>query len=143
MVIRAITDYYDVMFWVLFILIGVLVISSATLAIPLLDLALGLVLVTLGFHKIYEEIRHDGQEMDKRNVMRRLDDINSWLGKSHMHGRKANEKHTYRLNKLDEKRAALDKKIEKNYRDLARKIIELENEVNRMKRAQKKAYKAK
>ena len=60
MAIRVITRYYDLAFWILFIMMGILVISSTALAIPLLDLALGLVLVTLGLHKIYEEIHHRG-----------------------------------------------------------------------------------
>lgn len=135
-----IAEYYTLVFWLLFTIAGALVISSAALATPLLDLALGLVLVALGLHKLYEETHTQRREEDKRLLARHLGNINTWLSSSHAHSRRANTRNEYRISNLDKKRADLDKKIEKNYRELVRKIIELENELNKLKKT-RKAYK--
>ena len=143
MAAQKITRYYNQAFWLLFIAIGILVISGSILAVPLLDLALGLLLIALGLHKIYEEVRHKSQEEERKTLLKYLDKINTWLSSSHAHNKKLAAKADYRVHNLDRKQSNLERKIDKSYRELARKIIELENELNRISKAQRKAYKLK
>ncbi len=121
-------------FWVLFIVLGGVLVSGLITNVFYIDLFMGLFLVIIGLYKLGEEFMTDSLKRQQERVMDDMDNVMEWLSHSYEFTRKLKESHEGRLHKLDGKRAEMDRKIEKNYRDLVRKIIEVENNLNKTSR---------
>ncbi|MFH1237343.1 MAG: hypothetical protein V1648_02985 [Candidatus Aenigmatarchaeota archaeon] len=126
--------HWDKIFWLFFILMCIAIaIGGVTRLISAeFFVVLGIFMVIMGAGKLASEITH-------RKVMNYQDDIYKKLHQMSQHIEKTfelasmnKEKNEFRIGKLHQSRKDMDKKIDKNYRDLARKIIETENSVNKL-----------
>jgi hypothetical protein len=121
-------------FWVLFIVIGAVLISGMVINVFFIDILLGLFLVIIGLYKFGEEHITDSMRNEQERVSEDMDNVMEWLSHSYEFTKRMRDRHENRLHHLDSKRAEMDGKIEKNYRELVRKIIEVENRLNKTSR---------
>jgi len=122
------------MFWLLFIIIGAVLISEIVMNIFFIDILLGLFLVIIGLYKLGEEYITGNLKNEQDRVSEDMNNVMEWLSHSYEFTKKLRDRHENRLHHLDGKRADMDKKIEKNYRELVRKIIGVENKLNKTSR---------
>ncbi len=118
-------------FWLVFIILGAVLVSGIVTSIFYIDVLMGLFLVIIGLYKIGEEFITDNIKREQERVSEDVDNVMEWLSHSYEFTKRLKDTHENRLHHLDSKRANMDKKIEKNYRDIVRKIIEVENRLNK------------
>ncbi|MEM5871598.1 MAG: hypothetical protein QW051_01860 [Candidatus Aenigmatarchaeota archaeon] len=129
--------HWDKIFWVFFALMCITV-SIGTLSgfISLEFFAiLGILLIIIGAGKLAEEISKHKLLVYQDDIYRKLHQLSQHLEKTFNIASMNKDKTEFRIQKLDQKRSELEKEMKKNYRDLARKIIELENKVNKLAKA--------
>jgi hypothetical protein len=127
--------HYNKIFWILFVIAGITYITAQVFAlidITNLDLVLGLILIVVGLHRI-------GTEYTQRTIKRIQDDTNrsvnellQWAEKSYDYTRGFKDRHELRIHRLDVKRAELEEKVEEQFRDAVKKVLEIENRVNKV-----------
>lgn len=122
--------FFNRLFWVFFIVMGALIVLGVSSRAQFLDVLLGIMLIALGANKLEIEMRHNRLEAEKRDTDSRIRTIDSMIADTHSLASGTRGTHELRLHKLDGKRAEQERKIEQNYRDLVRKIFELENKMN-------------
>lgn len=131
---RLITLYlkhYNKIFWIIFALAGAMFITAIFLGYFFLDLVLGLVLVVAGVHRIGEEFFNRSMRKSQDESVRTINELLQWAQKSYDYTRDFKDRHEKRLHRLDTKRANLENKTEEQFRDAVKKIIEVENKLNR------------
>ncbi len=134
---RVITEYmnhYNKLFWLFFAVAGGIFILSTTIGwitLAYLDLALGLIIIAAGVHRI-------GDEFFKRRIInaqmeqvRSINELLQWAEKSYDYTRAFKDRHEKRLHRLDVKRALHEDKTEEQFRDAVKKIIQMENRLNK------------
>lgn len=121
-------------FWALFIILGSFMISGIMINVFYVDILLGLFLVIIGLYKLGDEFITDKLGHEQKRIMDDMDSVLEWLNHSYDFTKSLQSRHENRIHKLDNKRADMDKRIESNYRDLVRKIIEVENKLNKTSR---------
>jgi hypothetical protein len=135
---RVITEYmnhYNKLFWLFFAIAGAIFILSTTIGwitLAYLDLALGMIIIAAGVHRI-------GDEFFKRRIIkaqteqvRSINELLQWAEKSYDYTRAFKDRHEKRLHRLDVKRALHEDKTEEQFRDAVRKIIQMENRLNKV-----------
>jgi hypothetical protein len=118
-------------FWLVFIILGAVLVSGIVTSVFYIDVLMGLFLVIIGLYKIGEEFITDNLKGEQQRVSEDMDNVMEWLTHSYEFTKRMKDTHENRLHHLDHKRADMDKKIEKNYREIVRKIIEVENRLNK------------
>jgi|GEM_PF-1629611 len=124
----------DFAFWIFFIFAGAVLIAGLITSVIIADLLLAAIVIAIGFHGLLEEHAH----RENKKVFRRLDNslqqLAEWIEKSHLFTKSVHEKHELRLHHLDVKRALTEQKLEKKDRELSRRIVDLENKFNSLKK---------
>lgn len=121
-------------FWIVFIIIWVLLMVGISQRIIIFDLLLGLIIIILGLAKLSDDLRKKEFIDITTKTSKNLEQINDYLTTHYDFNKKINDKHNYRFFQLNKKRLKTEKKIEKNYRELAKKILDLENKLNDIKK---------
>ena len=122
--------HWNRLFWLLFVLMGLLVITASFMRVLFLELMLGFLVIAMGLLKMSEELasreivtRHGSINESIRYLTHQIDS-NSMLTN------RLKERHEHRLLHLDTKRADIEKSIEEKYDSLAKKLIQQENKLN-------------
>lgn len=128
--------HWDKIFWVVFLVMGISIIAGEAFAFISFEffLILGIFMIIIGAGKLAEEISKNRIINYQDDIYRKIHQISSHLERTFNLADSYRIKTEYRLHKLDMKREEAERKIEGSYRDLARKIIEMENRVNRVSR---------
>lgn len=131
-------------FWVVFILMGFFV------ALQSLEVALGLLVVAVGVHKVGSELRLRRMRRERSSLEETLNNVRELLERDYEYVRelqKQNDSRFFHLNKnrggvdkVIEKRQKIlsreiDKKLDETQRILIKKIIDLDNKLNDVSRA--------
>ncbi len=127
-------DWYNVnwdkIFWIVFILIGIVSIFTSLTGILSPDLLVGLVIIVIGVEKlaidfIYVKVKENQKRLNEGvyNVSRGIEQTYELTSRS-------KDRSEFRILQLDRKRIESEKRMEDRYRELAKKIIELENKLN-------------
>ena len=112
-----IRNIWNKIFWAMFVIIGIGFVFLAFFGNMLfLDLLLGFAIITMGLHKLGEEYSVKHIKTDQLHVAENMENISKLIQDSHK--------------QLNDKEINMEKKLERNYRNLARKIIEVENRIN-------------
>jgi hypothetical protein len=122
--------FFNKIFWVFFVVMGFLIVFGLSARAYFIDILLGIMLIALGINKLEAEMKHGKAEGSIRDMESRVRNMDSMVNDTHSMLRGTRSTHELRLHKLDNKRAEQDVKIEQNYRDLVRKIFDLENKMN-------------
>lgn len=135
--IELYTQHYNKMFWLLFAVAGAVYIAAIFWIIsPFhLDLVLGLIIIFAGIHRLGAEFIHRSLRKSQDETVRAVNELLQWAEKSYDYTRAFKDRHERRIYRLDQKRAALEDKLEEQFRSAVKKIIELENKLNRLARA--------
>ena len=128
-------NQWNRIFWAFFVFIGLVVIFGTLFRALYIEVLLGLVVIIIGIHKLGEEKHSINMEDAQRRVSRNMDYMIHWSNSMHDYVKGMKDRHEYRLHHLDSKRAEMEKKIEDNYKDLVRKLLELENRMNELANA--------
>jgi hypothetical protein len=126
--------HWDKVFWVLFAVIAIsLVTGIIAAAIPFESFLVLLVLVVIvGAGKLSEELSDLKVIGYQDDIYKKLSSISQQLEHTFDLASKHKRSTEYRVQKLDSRRIDTDIKLEKKYRELISKIIEIENKVNRL-----------
>lgn len=118
-------------FWLVFIILGAVLVSGIMTSVFYIDVLMGLFLVIIGIYKLGEEFITDNIKREQERVSEDIDNVMEWLSHSYEFTKRMKDTHENRLHHLDNKRADMDRRIEKNYREIVRKVIEVENRLNK------------
>ncbi|NIO19409.1 MAG: hypothetical protein GTN76_01335 [Candidatus Aenigmarchaeota archaeon] len=132
--------HWDKIFWVLFAVIAFSLVSGiATAAITFETfVVLLLVVVIIGAGKLSEELTNVKVVGYQDDIYKKLNSISQQLEHTFELASKHKNRTEYRVQRLDKRRIDTDIKLEKRYREVASKIIEIENKVNKLSNAMKK-----
>jgi hypothetical protein len=132
--------HWDKIFWILFAVISIsLVTGIIAAAIPFESFLVLLVLVVIvGAGKLSEEMSNLKVIGYQDDIYKKLSSISQQLEHTFDLASRHKRSTEYRVHKLDSRRIDTDIKLEKKYRELVSKLIEVENKVNKLKREMKK-----
>jgi Fic family protein len=125
----------DIAFWLFFMLAGAILIAGFITSTIFADLLLSAVVIAIGLHGLLEEFTHRESRKAFRRVDESLQQLTEWVEKSHLFAKSTRERHELRLYHIDNRRAQAEQKLEKRARELSRKIVDLENRVNSIKKS--------
>jgi membrane-associated HD superfamily phosphohydrolase len=137
-VIGAYTAHYNRLFWLFFVIAAAIFIYSiifTTISFGYLDIAIGLILVVIGIHRIGEEFSIRRMKDTQNDTSRYVNELLQWAQKSYDYTRSFKEKHEKRLFNLDKRRIALEEQTDEQFRAAVKKVIELENRLSKLTRA--------
>lgn len=124
------------LFWILFVVIGIILIMGAAFGVlSLVEVLLAFIVIAIGAEKLGEEISDKRLQDEQGRINRDLLFISRWLENNNIFTRQLKDRHEMRFLKLDNKRAEIEKRHETGYRELARKIFDVENKLNEVSRA--------
>jgi chromosome segregation ATPase len=129
---------YNRLFWILFTIAGGVFIFTVIwgfVSLLYLDLILGVALVVIGIHRLGEEFSFRNIRKSQDEYVRALNELLQWAEKSYDYTRAFKDRHEKRIFNLDQKRAKLEDKLEDEFRSAVKKIIEMENKLNKAVRS--------
>ncbi|MBL7160927.1 MAG: hypothetical protein ISS93_03715 [Candidatus Aenigmarchaeota archaeon] len=129
-------------FWILFALTGALLLLQS----PWVEILLGVIVIFIGIHRLAWELERNRTGKEKESVQEALSEIMECLREEWEHVKEVESRYENRFFQMDKRRADLeervatlqketDNKIENNYRELVRRILELDNKMNDVARA--------
>ncbi|NOX71978.1 MAG: hypothetical protein GXO64_04770 [Candidatus Micrarchaeota archaeon] len=121
-------------FWAIFILTAALSLWLAVAGFFVQGVIFALVVILIGLIKLEQDSELDEFAQNINDMSKRLHSISQNVEKGFNFSEVSKDKTEKRIQRLDAKRVESDKKMEKMFRDLVRKIIEIENTLNKMKR---------
>jgi hypothetical protein len=126
--------HWDKIFWIFFALMGLTTAIGGFTGFMSLEffLVLGVFMVIIGAGKLASEISHSKLLHYQDDIYKKMHQLSQHLEKTFNIASMNKDKTEFRIQKLDQKRGEIEKQMGKNYRELARKMIELENRVNRL-----------
>jgi len=132
--------YWDKIFWLLFAAIALSLVAGTMIAAVQFEffVILGLITVIIGAGKLSEELTNMKVVGHQDDIYKKLNSISHQLEKTFNLASRHKNKTEYRVQKLDKRRIDVDIKLEKRYRELASKIIEIENKVNKLSKVMNK-----
>lgn len=126
--------HHNRLFWLFFVIAGALFVSSVFLGVLgelYIEIVLGFLLVVVGIHRTGEEFLNRRMRESQDASVRTINELLQWAEKSYDYTRAFKERHEKRLFHLDERRADLENKLDDQFRLAVRKIIDLENRMNK------------
>ena len=129
--------HWDKIFWIFFALMGLAIVAAQSAGVVSVDffIVMGVFLVVVGSGKLAEEISKRRLISYQNDTYRKLHQLSQNLERTFNIASMNKDKTEFRIEKLHQSRKETEKKMGKNYRDLARKIIELENRMNKLAKA--------
>ena len=122
-------------FWLLFVVMGIFVVTGTFLQVVFLDLMIGFLVIAIGLLKLSEEFTHKDLTSRHSNINESLRYLTHMVDSSNSTLVRNNEKHENRFLHFDKKRAEIEETIEDKYDSLAKKIIQQENKLNDVTKA--------
>jgi len=133
--------FSGIVFWVCFVLMG----AGIALMAPL-EIVIGLLVIMLGISRISIELGNKRASRERKEIQQALENMSKWLQRDYELIQGIQQKYDRRFFRLAKKEAETRKRIEKgqsgvkkemdqNYRDVARKILQLDNKLMEISRA--------
>jgi len=121
-------------FWLSFILAASVLIAGLIASTIVIDLLLALIVIAVGFHAVLEEFDHKQNMHALRRVDESLRQLGEWIEKANLFMRTMAEKYELRMHNMDTKRILAERKFERRTTELSRRIIDMENKLNSVKK---------
>jgi uncharacterized protein YoxC len=128
-------DHWNKAFWLLFATGGGIVVFGSFIRIVFLDVVLGVFVIAMGMLKLSEDIANKHISLRHKNINESINYLTSQVGTNADMTMMLRDRQNSRFMHMDVKRAGIESMVEKNYRELARKIMDVENRLNEMGRA--------
>ena len=132
--------HWDKIFWVLFAAMSLSLLAgimSAAISFEFFVVLL-LIIVIIGAGKLSEELTNIKIIDYQDDIYKKLNSISQQLEQTFDLASKHKRSTDYRVQKLDKRRIDVDIKLEKRYRELVSKIIEIENRINKLSKTMNK-----
>jgi hypothetical protein len=126
---------FDRMFWILFVFLEVAVMAATAFAFSPVLLIVGFAVIVAGFAKVGEHAMHESVRSEVIDNRKKMDKITNWLMNQYELTQGVKTLHDSRFHRIDKKRSEIEEDIEKRYRELAGKIIDVENRLSLVSRA--------
>ncbi len=125
--------HWDKIFWLFFLLMAVTVVTAgAAGVIPFeYSVLLGVFMVIMGSGKLASEISHRRILNYQNDTYKKIHQMSQHLEKTFSLASMNKERTEFRIHKLDQKRKESEIRLNRSYRELARKVIDLENRLNK------------
>ncbi|MBI4020976.1 MAG: hypothetical protein HY369_01925 [Candidatus Aenigmarchaeota archaeon] len=117
------------LFWIIFILAGVFFFLRSV------EIVAGLLVVLLGVHRLGTEVRLREQRKERTQLQATLEDIRQWMERDYAFLQELRDRYDNRFFNLSKQKLETQRQIDKSYRDLVRKIMDVENKLNQISRA--------
>jgi hypothetical protein len=130
--------HYNRAFWMLFAIAGAMFVFTGITGLTsffYLDVILGVVIVFAGIHRLGEEFSHRSMRSSHDDAVRAINELLQWAEKSYDYTRAFKDRHEKRIYRLDQKRTEHESKVEDQFRSAVKKVIELENKLNKTVRS--------
>jgi len=121
-------------FWGFFILSAAVLIWSLYIGVIFLDILLSFMVIAIGFHGLLEELAERGNKKAFRRIDQSLLQLTEWMDRIQAFAKAIKDKHELRLHRLDTKRAQTERKFDRKTKELSKKMIDLENKLNSLKK---------
>ncbi|MFH1445493.1 MAG: hypothetical protein ABIF08_03365 [Nanoarchaeota archaeon] len=115
---------WNLLFWIIFIVLGVILILISRFDTFLMGLFMGLIVIILGIQKIAEDEKYRRIHMKQDNVDKKLHEISAFVDRTYGPGIDKDGKN----NDIEE----IKKKTNDNLERMAKKMIQLENKLNQI-----------
>jgi O-6-methylguanine DNA methyltransferase len=127
-------SHWSKIFWTLFVIAVISLVASKIAGIIPLDtlILLGLLMVIVGAGKLSEELTSKRVMGHQSDVYQSLHNISQQLSSMFKLVDTYRVKTDHRLFQISRRRKDSEKRFEEKYRDVVKKIIEIENKVNRL-----------
>jgi uncharacterized protein YsxB (DUF464 family) len=127
--IASFMRYQSILFWILFIALGIAIVLGAVSGLYFLEVIFVLIIILLGSEKLREEVQREFVKRDLQKLSERAERAEHLMGAYTETMDTIHSKYNNRLFKLGNKHAMLDHQLEAKYRELVRKILDIENKL--------------
>lgn len=125
----------DQLFWLLFIVMGIGVVTSTFFESLFIDIVLGIVIITLGINKLAIESSQRKITLSQGTVLRQISQIFDWLEQNHKHSKNLRDKTDFRFDKIHKKHSDIDEAVEDKFNQLSKNMFQIENKLKEISRA--------
>ncbi|MFH0956863.1 MAG: hypothetical protein V1813_03300 [Candidatus Aenigmatarchaeota archaeon] len=125
---------YDKVFWMLFVLLEAAIIAGNAWNYTPMGAIMGFLVLAVGFARFGDYMAHKEREVVMRSHESAIEGMKGWLNNQYQLTQGIRDLHDYRLHNMEKRKIELEEKLEKNYRELAGKILDVENRLNLVSR---------
>ncbi|MBN2330854.1 MAG: hypothetical protein JXC85_03495 [Candidatus Aenigmarchaeota archaeon] len=126
---------WDRAFWLFFVLLEAAIIIGNLFFYSLIGVIMGFIVIVAGFAKVGDHVFHKSVRSELLENKETMKKMANWLNRQYELTQGLKNIHDSRIHKLDGKRTDLEEQVERKYRELAGKIIDLENRLSLVSRA--------
>jgi hypothetical protein len=126
---------WDKTFWMLFVLLEVAIILGNIWFFTPVGVIVGFVLIAIALARFGDYLLHKKNSGLLSSNTESVEKMKSWLNNQYQLTQGIKDLHEYRFHRMENKKISLDEKMDRNYRELAGKIIDVENKLNLVSRA--------
>jgi hypothetical protein len=127
--------HWNKAFWLLFVVIGAIVVAGLIVRILYLDLLLGFLVISIGLLKLGEELSSQEIKDKHSDINDNIRYLSHQVDAGNQFARRVKERHEHRFLRLDNRRTDIESIIDDKYDSLAKKFIQLENRANDIAKA--------
>jgi hypothetical protein len=125
---------YDKVFWVLFVLLEAAIIAGNAWNYTPMGAIMGFLVLAIGFARFGDYMAHKERQIAMKGHENSIERMKEWLNNQYQLTQGIRDLHDYRLHNMEKRKIELEEKLEKNYRELAGKIMDVENRLNLVSR---------
>ncbi len=126
---------HDKVFWMLFVLLEFAIVLGSAWSFTPIGAIVGFVLLGVAFARFGDYLLHKERTAQMNRHNNAIERMKSWLNNQYELTQGIKDLHDYRFHKMERKKIEIDEKVERKYRELAGKIIDVENRLNLVSRA--------
>jgi hypothetical protein len=126
---------WDKTFWMLFVLLEVAIVLGNVWFFTPVAVIVGFVLIAIALARFGDYLLHKKNAGIMERNTDSIDRMKNWLNNQYQLTQGIKDLHDYRFHRMEKKKIDLDEKLDRHYRDLAGKIIDVENRLNLVSRA--------
>lgn len=126
---------WDRIFWVMFVVLEAAIIVGNIWVNSPVALILGFVVILIGTAKLGDDMFRRSMHHDHLASKETINKMRNWLNRQYELTQGIKDLHEHRLHKVDRKRTELEEILDKRYRELAGKMIDIENRLSLVGRA--------
>ncbi len=126
---------WDRAFWMMFVLLEAAIIIGNVWFYHPIGIIMGFIVIVAGFAKVGDHVFHKDMRskvLENKETMKKM---TNWLNRQYELTQGLKTLHDSRIHKLDGKRTDLEDHVDRKYRELAGKIIDMENRLSLVSRA--------
>lgn len=125
---------WDKTFWMLFVLLEAAIVLGNVWYFSPVGVILGFVLIAVALARFGDYLLHKKNSATLTKNISSIERMKSWLNNQYQLTQGIKDLHDYRFHSMEKKKIVLDDKIDRHYRELAGKIIDVENKLNLVSR---------